>query len=61
MRELLKAIRKIKQEIELLRALESADRKADPTNCIKSLNQRTALEHLDEFRRASRKTKRGKE
>ena len=38
------------EELRLLRALELADRYADPVNCPKSINQKTCLRELDEFR-----------
>lgn len=38
------------EELRLLRELELADRRADPTNCPKSLSQRAALRNLDGFR-----------
>jgi hypothetical protein len=44
----------IMQELRLLRALERADRYADPTSCPKSINQRQALRDLEEFREAKK-------
>lgn len=37
-------------EYRLLRALEEADRRADSERCLKSLNQKSALAALDNFR-----------
>jgi hypothetical protein len=41
---------KVAAELVLLRNLEAADRRADENNCRKSLNQKTALQALEDFR-----------
>jgi len=43
-------LRELLEELKLLRALETATRNADEQRCVKSLNQRDALERLDVFR-----------
>lgn len=40
----------MKSELKLLRALEAANRRADPKNCPKSLNEKSALQALSDFR-----------